>query len=374
MGGFLFVLMCIIALYYPLRSARKTAEVGARWFRAAHWQLFWFFSAIYAIHSYSMLPLLLWIVWACDYYLHRVPVERLLYVRTKDGRVILLARLGVFSPQGIGVYYQLRAGSGTRRRWASYTAIPIGSRAVMFMIAPSVFSRHLESLISDVNYDMGVQNASISDMEFLRGIVHLKDILHDPETVVWNLERRGRFGGMGAAEIPFGLFGPYHSNNSDVNNHSRCLVITSGIGSTIRDAVVAHQLQKRGAWTKLVCLHMAGRTVSKSPDFETFDELKIALHEESDRLVEHIELRCETSVEFWSKLLCAAIPLSPMSREERQGLTEDEVQERIDERRFVIVVCGRKAAEMVEDAVEFRQASEHLSQEQLQYIDIEEFK
>ena len=375
MGGSLFLAIAALAIYYPLRRSKnkRIAQMGSRWFRAAHWQLYWVIATIYAIHSYSMLPLLLWIVWTVDYYLHRVPIEKVLYVRAPDGRVVLVCRTGTFSPQGTGSYFQVIVGNGSARRSASYSAISTGARSVMFMIAPSVFTAHLEDMIRDVNYDYGVQNISDEDLRFLHSIVHLQDILADPKTVLWDLDRKSR--GQAHSELPVSLYGPYHSNNSNCNNHPQALIITSGIGSTVRDAFVAHQLQKRGAWRRLICINLAGRTPHADPDISTLSDLceELSSPPATGILVEHIELRCETNAEFWSRFLCAAIPRSPVALEDREGLTEDQVQELADQRRFVVVCCGKSIGELVQDAADFRGSDEHLSEEQLSYLDLEAF-
>lgn len=412
-GFALMFFLIIMVAYYPFRTAgenvhrvksRKIREArsacsrfGAKWFRFLHWQLYWVVATLYAIHSYSMTLVLLWIIWTVDYYLHRVPVNQLFYVnfaQSKGGPRItcLVAKMSIFSPQGIGVYYQLGLGTGFARMWASYTGIPVGTRAVMFMIAPCAFTSHLESFIDDINYEHGVRHASEGDMSFLRSIVHLRSVLDDPTTVVWTLERRGTHVGVGGVrEIPFQLYGPYHSNSSDVNNHSRCLVISSGIGSSVRDAIVAHQLQCGRLWKRLVCLHMAGRspappsqsegasTLALPRDIGSLDQLLQFLSQRrspygDDVIVEHIEMTGSTNHLFWHRVIQAAVPQDPVSSEDRAGKTEAEVQQMADKKRYVIIVCGRKAGEVVEGALQHFEPTMRLSQEQLQYIDIEEFK
>lgn len=269
-------------------------------------------------------------------------------------------------------------GRGVQRMWASYTGIPVGSRAVMFMLSESTFTRHLEGFIDDVNYEHAVQNVSETDLEFLHSIVHLDDTLNKEDTIIWDLERRGAHIGVGGVkEIPFHLFGPYHSNNNDVNNHSKCLVVSSGIGSTVRDAIIAYQLQKRGAWDRLVCLHLAGRKPVENPDISRYSELHQILRKEPKpgTLVEHISIHCSTNFRFWHKVILSAIPADPLGPIERVGKSEIELQEAADQKRFVVIVCGKKAAEMIQDAIQYHDVDNvRLSETQLQYIDIEEFK
>lgn len=251
MGGALFVAITVLCLYYPFRVMGENlsnvknqtwrrargamAAFGARWFRRLHWQLYWLIAVLFALHSYTVTVFLIWVVWCVDYYLHQVPITKVLYVSiaspTSRGQRItcLVVQMSVFSPQGVGSYFQVGLGAGPTRLWASYTAIPVGARAVMFMIAPSSFTAQLDGYLADCNYQLGVTSATEQDMKFLHEIVPLKEALRDPATIVWDLPRRGDFTGVGGVrEIPISMYGPYHSNSNDVNNHPRCLVVSSG--------------------------------------------------------------------------------------------------------------------------------------------------
>lgn len=215
-------------------------------------------------------------------------------------------------------------------------------------------------------------------MEFLRSIVHLQDVIDSPDTVIWDLERRGQHVGVGGVrEIPFTLFGPYKSNNNEVNNHARCLVVSSGIGRTVRDAYVAQQLQRAGAWTRLVCLHLAGRRPPESgAAITSMEGLVHVLHTDPRPgvLVEQIDLYCETNTDFWYQVLMAAVPEDPPVDVPAGGFRRlADVQAAIDQKRFVVVVCGQAAAQMVQSALQTLHPTLRWSEEQLQYVDVEEF-
>lgn len=91
-------------------------------------------------------------------------------------------------------------------------------------------------------------------------------------------------------------------------------------------------------------------------------------------LVEHVELCGSTNHSFWHRIVMSAVPQDPVRADERQGKTHTQVQEMVDRRRFIIVACGKKAGEVIEGALQHQDPSSRISQEQLQYISVEDFK